>query len=344
MPLQKRLTLLGILFLAVFTAGTVGFMLVEGWSLFDSFYMTVITLATVGYGEVNPLSTPGRWVAIALILGGTGSLAYGLSMVTALIIEGELRNILGKRRMEKVLARMRGHVIVCGMGETGRHVVEEFQKTRQPCVVIESNPGALKHLERLAPVPVVDGDATDEEVLRRARIEEARGLVTTMPSDKDNLFVILTARGMNPTLRIVSRGIADESHEKLRKAGADAVVSANRIGGLRMASEMIRPNVVSFLDTMLRDSSKVSIRFEEAEVPPASPVAARTLAELELHKRAGLVVIAVRQRATRSFLYNPAASTKIEAGDCLVVCGEPDQLERLRRLLAEGTAGVGDVN
>jgi voltage-gated potassium channel len=343
MPLQKRLTVLGILFLAVFTGGTVGFMLVEGWDLFDAFYMTVITLATVGYGEVHPLSMEGRWVAIVLILGGTGSLAYGMSMVTALIIEGELHNLLGKRRMEKVLARLRDHVIVCGMGETGRHVVEEFQKTRQPCVVIESNPGSLKHLERLPEVPVIEGDATDEEVLRRAHINEARGLVTTMPSDKDNLFVILTARGMNPKLRIVSRAIADESHQKLQKAGADAVVSANWIGGLRMASEMVRPNVVSFLDVMLR-GSKASIRFEEAEVPADSPMAGRRLAELELHKRVGLVVIAIRQQTTGTFLYNPAAATVVERGDCLVVCGEPDQLERLRSLLALGTTGGGYVD
>jgi voltage-gated potassium channel len=335
MPLQKRLTLLGILFLSVFTAGTVGFMLVEGWDLFDAFYMTVITLATVGYGEVHPLSTTGRWVAIVLILGGTGSLAYGMSMVTALIIEGELHNILGKRRMDKVLAGLRDHVIVCGFGDTGRHVVDEFLKTRQPCVIIERNLSHIKHPERFRDVPLIEGEATDEEVLRRARIGAARGLVTTMPEDKDNLFVILTARGMNPTLRIVSRAIADESHEKLRKAGADAVVSANRIGGLRMASEMIRPNVVSFLDIMLRDAN-ASIRFEEAEVPADSPVAGRTLAELDLHNQAGVVVIAIRRRASGSFQYNPTASSVIEFGDCLVVCGELDQLDRLRRLLAHG--------
>jgi voltage-gated potassium channel len=343
MPLQKRLTLLGILFLSVFTAGTVGFMLVEGWDFFDAFYMTVITLATVGYGEVHPLSGTGRWVAIVLILGGTGSLAYGMSMVTALIIEGELHNILGKRRMDKVLARLRGHVIVCGLGETGRHVVDEFLKTRQPCVIIERNVAQIKRPERFRDVPLIEGEATDEETLRRARIDVAKGLVTTMPEDKDNLFVILTARGMNPTLRIVSRAVADESHEKLRKAGADAVVSANRIGGLRMASEMIRPNVVSFLDTMLRDTN-ASIRFEEAEVPADSPLAGKTLAEADLHTRAGLVVIAIRRRASGTFLYNPAASAVIEFGDCLVVCGEPTQLDRLRNLLAFGTTGGGYVD
>jgi voltage-gated potassium channel len=333
MPLEKRLALLGILFLVVMSAGTAGFVLVEGWSVYDAFYMTVITAYTVGYGEVHPLGPTGRLVAIGLILGGTGTLAYGMSMVTALVVEGELRNILGKRRMEKVLARLSGHVIVCGMGESGRHVIEEFRLTRQPCAVIERDPAGVKRMERFKEIPLVEGDATDEETLSRARIETARGLVTTLPSDKDNLYVILTAREMNPRLRIVSRAIADESHEKLKKAGADAVVSANRIGGLRMASEMIRPHVVSFLDTMLRDSGG-SIRFEEAEVPAGSSAVGRTLAELDLHNQVGLVVIAIRRRAGEGFLYNPAATMPIEAGDCLVVCGEPAQLERLRRLVA----------
>jgi voltage-gated potassium channel len=336
MPLQKRLVLIGFLFVAVMVAGTVGFEVVEGWSAFDAFYMTVITVASVGYGEVHPLSPAGRWVAIVLILGGTGTLVYGLSMVTALIVEGELRNILGKRRMEKALAKLRGHVVVCGMGDTGRHVLEEFLKTRQPCVVIERTPNAIKHPERFQEIPVIEGDASDEEVLGRARLDAARGLVTTLPSDKDNLYVILTARGMNPKLRIVSRAIADESHAKLRKAGADAVVSANRIGGLRMASEIIRPHVVSFLDTMLRDAT-ASIRFEEAEVPTDSPIVGRTLEELQLHARVGLVIIAIRRRTTGSFLYNPRASTAVEAGDYLVVCGEPLQIEQLRGIIAPET-------
>jgi len=340
MPLEKRLALLGILFLVVMGAGTAGFVLAEGWSVYDAFYMTVITAYTVGYGEVHPLGQTGRLVAIGLILGGTGTLAYGMSMVTALVVEGELRNILGKRRMEKVLARLSGHVIVCGMGESGRHVLEELQLTRQPCAVIERDPAGVKRLERFQGIPLVEGDATDEETLGRARIAKARGLVTTLPSDKDNLYVILTAREMNPALRIVSRAIADESHEKLKRAGADAVVSTNRIGGLRMASEMLRPHVVSFLDTMLRESDG-SFRFEQAEVPAGSAAVGRTLAELELHRRVGLVVIAIRRQGSGGFLYNPPADTAIEAGDCLVVCGEPAQIARLRALVAAGSQTAG---
>jgi voltage-gated potassium channel len=335
MPLQKRLLWIAVLFAVVFTAGTTAFMAVEGWSFFDAFYMTTITLTTVGFGEVHPLSTGGRLVAIALILGGTGSLAYGLSMVTAFILEGELKDVLGKRRMEKALAQLRDHIIVCGAGETGKHVVQELVKSRIPCVVIEQNLSRLKHLERFGPAPVIEGDATDVEVLNRARIGVARGLVTTLPSDKDNLFVILTVRELNPSIRIVSRAIEDESFPKLRKAGADSVVSANQIGGLRMVSEMIRPRVVSFLDSMLRDSRRV-MRVEEAEVVPGSPVVGKTLGELDLHNRVGLVVIAQRQKSDGNFLYNPKPASRLDAGDVLIVCGEPEQVEALREVLAKG--------
>ena len=335
MRLQKRLAQIGVLFLAVFTAGTTAFMVVEGWPLMDAVYMTTITLSTVGFQEVHPLSTGGRLVAIALILGGTGSLAYGLSVVTAFIVEGELRDILGKRRMEKQLAGLHGHVIVCGAGETGKHVVDELLKTRTPCVVIERNLVGTKHIERFGPVPVVEGDATDGEVLKHARIEAARGLIATLPSDKDNLFVILTARELNPTLRIVTRAIEDESPPKLRKAGADAVVSSNQIGGLRMASEMIRPRVVSFLDTMLRDSQRV-MRVEEAEVLPDSPVIGKTLGDLDLFKRVGLVIVARRRATDGNYEYNPSPSSHLSVGDLLIVCCEPDQAEALRAVLAKG--------
>ena len=335
MRLQKRLAQIGVLFAAIFTAGTTGFMAVEGWPFLDALYMTTITLSTVGFQEVHPLSTGGRLLAMALILGGTGSLLYGLSVVTAFIVEGELTGLLGKRRMEKALAKLHAHVIVCGAGETGKHVVEELLKTQTPCVVIEQDLARLKHLERFGGMPVIEGDATDGVVLSRARIDIARGLITTLPSDKDNLFVILTARELNPTLRIVSRVIEDDSHAKLRKAGADAVVSSNQIGGLRLASELIRPHVVSFLDTMLRDPHRV-LRIEEAEVMQGSPVVGKTLDELDLVSRVGLVVMAKRRSAVGEFEYNPRASSRLDAGDFLIVCGELSQVETLRDILAKG--------
>jgi voltage-gated potassium channel len=335
MRLQKRLALIGAWFLAILMGGTTAFMLVEGWPFFDALYMTVITISTVGFGEVHPLGTGGRLVAIGLILAGTGSLAYGLSVATAFIVEGELKDILGKRRMEKALAQLSGHVIVCGGGETGKHIVEELLKTRTPCAVIEQDPARSKLLERFGEIPVVEGDATDGDVLSRARIAAAHGLITTLPSDKDNLFVILTARELNPKLRIVSRVIAYESEPKLRKAGADAVVSSNQIGGMRMASAMIRPHVVSFLDSMLRDPSGV-LRVGEAEVGPDSPLVGKTLGEVDFHNRVGLLIIAKRQGPHGEYVYNPRAAVRLAVGDVLIVCGEPGQIEALREVVARG--------
>jgi voltage-gated potassium channel len=335
MRLPKRLVMAAAVFCLVFVACTAGLMLVEGWGFLDSLYMTTITLFGVGYGEVNPLTASGRWLIMAIIFSGAGTLAVGFSMVTAFIVEGDLRDALGKRRMDKALNRLHDHIIVCGAGETGIHVVEELLKTGTPCVVIEQNLTQLRHRERLGAALAIEGDATDGAILRRAHIETARGLITTMPSDKDNLFVILTARELNPRLRIVSRVIQDDSHGKLRRAGADAVVSANKIGGLRMVSEMIRPNVVSFLDTMLRDPSR-ALRLEEATVPAASPVCGKTLGMLDLHGRVGLVVIAVRHGDTAGLTYNPKADCALQAGDSLIVCGDVTQVEALREVLARG--------
>ena len=335
MLLQKRLAQICVLVLVVVTAGTTAFMLVEGWPFFDALYMTVITISTVGFGEVHPLDSGGRLVAIGLILAGTGSLAYGLSVLAAFIVEGELRNVLGKRRMEKALARLSGHVIVCGGGETGKHIVEELLKTRTPCVVIEQDLVRSRLLERFGEILVVEGDATEGDVLSHASIAAAHGLISTLPSDKDNLFVILTARELNPKLRIVSRVIAYESEPKLRKAGADAVVSSNQIGGMRMVSAMIRPQVVSFLDSMLRDPNRV-FRVEEAEVPPVSPLVGKTLGEVDFHNRVGLLVVAKRQGPQGEYVYNPKASLRLGAGDVLIVCGELGQIEALREVLAKG--------
>jgi voltage-gated potassium channel len=245
--LEHRITVVLAILRGILASGTLGYMLVEGWSPLDALYMTVITLATVGYGETHPLSPVGRIYTIALILIGLGVVGYGLSTVVAFLVEGQLTGILERRKMERKIRSLRDHVILVGAGETGKHIAEELLNTGTPFVVIERDPAQVGALERLGKVLYINGDATESGVLREARIESARGLISSAPSDKDNLFVILTARELNSALRIVSRVIAEGSRHKLLKAGADAVVSSNLIGGLRMASEMLRPHVVSFL-------------------------------------------------------------------------------------------------
>lgn len=332
--IEQRILVVVVAIGSILAIGTLGYMVIEGWSPFDALYMTVITVATVGYGETHPLSTAGRVYTIALILVGLGVAGYGVSTVTAFLVEGELTGILGKRKMERKIKGLRDHVIVVGAGETGKHIAQELLKTATPFVVIEPDPAQVATLERLGEVLNVVGDATDSTVLQEAGVESARGLVAATPSDKDNLFVILTARELNPNLRVVSRVTAEESGHKLRKAGADAVVCSNLIGGLRMASEMIRPHVVSFLDAMLRETAGTPVRVEEVQVPPTSSWVGRTLEETRIREKVGVVVFGLREAATGKYVFNPAPTFRLSAGDVLIGCADRDQLAALKSLVA----------
>src|SRR5687767_9091671 len=253
--------------------GTLGYIVIEGWRPLDSLWMAAISLTTAGFGEVHPLSPTGRIYTIVLMLAGMGVLAYGISVVTGFVVEGELRDFLRRRTMRKQIAKMRGHTIVCGAGRTGLHVVAELRKVREKYVVIEGHHDVADDLRREG-CAVIEGDATHEEVLKEAGIDTAARMVVSLTDDKDNLFVVMTAHGINPKMRIVARYVNDRSAEKLKKAGASAVVSPNAIGGLRMASEALRPAVVSFLDVMLR-SSKATLRIEEAHVHEGSKLAGK---------------------------------------------------------------------
>ena len=298
MNIQQRILVLLVALVSLLALGTAGYMLIEGWSAFDGLYMTVITVATVGYGETNPLSTAGRAYTMLLILVGLGVAGYGLSTVTAFLVEGQLTGLLGKRKMEKKIQSLREHVILVGWGETARHVAEELAKTGTPFVAIERDATHESRLERPGTVLYIIGDAADTAVLQQARVETARGLITATSSDKDNLFVVLTARELNPKLRIVSRFVAEESRTKLIRAGADVVVSSDKIGGLRMASEMLRPHVVSFLDAMLRETAASAVRVEEVQVPANSPWVGRPLGETRIQEKVGVVVFGLRQSST----------------------------------------------
>lgn len=333
--IEKRLAFTASLLAVVIALGSLGFALIEGWSFQDALFMTVISVSTVGYGEVHPLSPAGRIFAMGVILTGMGILAYGLSSITAFAVEGELTNIIERRKMEKEISKLTDHIVLCGLGQTGRHVAEELIKTKTPFIAIECHPEVIQHRKSLGHFPYIQGDATQAQVLLQANIKEARGLVTTLGSDKDNLFVIISAKELNPNLRVVTRAIEDDAGSKLAKVGADAIVSTNHIGGLRMASEMVRPTVVSFLDVMLRDPQRV-IRIEEARVEPESKLAGLTLRECQVKEKTGLLIIALKKAATGSYVYNPVADTLIEAQDWLIVCGSLDQMSKLRQLARGG--------
>lgn len=328
-----RLLLPIVLLVTIAAVGTVGYRVIERWSVLDAIYMTVITIATVGYGETHALSDPGRVFTIGLIVTSIGIAGYALSTLAAFVVEGEFNRLVEGRRMDKRLAGLRGHVILCGGGHTGRSIAEELHKTRTPFVLVEKDATALEHCRQIGDIVYLQGDATEDETLRLAGIERAKGLVSALADDKDNVFVVISARSLNPGLRVVSRLIEEQNAEKLRKAGADEEVSPNAIGGLRMASLLIRPSVVTFLDAMLR-STVQTVRMEEARVAAGGGLAGRTLGEADIARRSGLLVVAVKPR-DGDYHFNPGAPTPLREGDVLIVMGTPDQLAALHRLGAE---------
>lgn len=316
--IHKRLLRVIAALAVVFIVGVLGYSSIEGWSLFDSLYMTVITIASVGYGETHPLTFQGRLFTIVLILCGSATLIYGLSILTAFVVEGDLTDIIRRRTMQKKIGALAGHFIVCGMSATGRYVIDELKKTGRSFVVIDRDPEKTRILGE-GGILTLEGDATNDAVLQAANIARAGGLLTTLHADADNLFVVVTARGLNPSLRIIAKAINEESERKLRQVGADSVIMPNFIGGLRMASEMIRPSVVSFLDVMLR-SQDATVRVEEIPIPTGSPLAGRSLAESAILDVEGVTVVAIAD-ASGAYQFNPSRQRLLSPGDVVIVMG-----------------------
>jgi voltage-gated potassium channel len=293
--------------------------------------MTVITLATVGYGEIIDTSQfpAARVFTIMLILSGMGIVLYSVSTVTSIMVETDLLDVYKRRKMKRDLNQLRNHFIVCGAGATGVCIAQELLRTGIDFVVIERDPERIEDLSKLGDVLHIRGDATDDETLIEAGIDRAAGLAATLTSEKDNLFLTLTARQLNPSIRIVARGLDEGVNRKLRKAGADATVSPTIIGGLRMASELIRPSVVSFLDTMLRDVTS-TIRFEEMRITSDSGFANQTIRSTKLREDSNLLIVALRRQDDMHFQYNPPADTTLTDGMTLVLLGESAHINKLK--------------
>jgi voltage-gated potassium channel len=333
MIIVRRFVQLTLILLGVLAFGTVGYVVIEGWSVFDALYMTVITIGTVGYGETRTLNTDGRIFTIGLIFVGIGAFTYALSSITASVVEARVFDLWGKRRMERRIEALNDHIIVCGGGDTALHIARELDQTRTPFVVIESDSTQAERLRTVANDPLfIVGDASESESLRRARITTARGLIAALPDDKDNLYTVLEARELNPSARIVTRIVNEEARQRLTKAGADAIVPMRRIGALRIASEMLRPHVVSVLDVMLREPGDIRVQ----EIPVCGSVAGQTLASLKLQERVGITVFAMREAGNLHHLFNPPPSRVLHDGDVLIACAEPEQLLTARQIAAGG--------
>lgn len=341
MELQGRLRSAVLFLVLLFGVGTFGYKFLGGpqTTYLDCFYMTLISVTTIGYGEfVLPAANSPtgaieleriRYFTVFIIICGVGTLAYVMTTLTALIVEGELTTLLRRRKMERAIGKLRDHYIVCGLGETGYHIVEELEKNLHPTVVIDHNPERLKKLEGLKHVLHLTGDATDEDILRAAGIESARGVILVLPSDKDNLFITVTAKQIKADVRIVAKGIDAKAKTKLVKAGADAVVAPNLIGGLRMASEMVRPTAVGFLDTMLRAQTK-TLRIDELEIARGSAFEGKSLPELRLKEQFGILVLAFKKNGDDEMQFNPPVSERFLSGTRLVVMGDARDIHRAR--------------
>jgi voltage-gated potassium channel len=336
-PLRIAKALLALL--AVTVMGTLGYFVIGrgAWPIEDCVYMTVMTLTTVGFGEVLPgfAETPyARTFSSGLMIVGVSVVAYAASLLAAVVFEGELALALGLRRMTKVLSKLSDHYIVCGAGSMGIHIVEELASRGEPFVMIEQDPERLDKLAEAYPdVPWIKGDATEDELLTQAGIERARGLFAALSLDKDNLFVVISARQSNPRARIVARAIEGKSVRKLRTAGADATVSPNYLGGRRMASEMMRPQVVAFMDVVSKDRDR-EFDIEEVAIGSTSPFAGKTLAEAKIRQLADALVLAVADPDSDAYRYNPPSDAVLPPGGKIMVLASADSVERLRAALS----------
>jgi voltage-gated potassium channel len=326
---MRRILLMLLVPVLLILVGTLGYAFIEGWSLFDALYMTVITLTTVGYEEVHELSPAGRAFTMVLLLGGVVVFLYAVTEAFRGIISVELRTALGRQRMERSLAELRQHLIVCGYGRMGHLVCATFAAQRLPFVVIDREPQFLEDFD-LPHGVALHGDATVDEVLRRAGIERARGLVAVTASDADNLYITLSARLLNDRLFIVARAEDERAEQKLLRAGANRVVSPYTIGGVRMAQAVLRPTVVDFLELATR-TEHLALQIEEVKIQAGSRLAGTTLRDSQVRQDLGIVIVAIK-KASGEMRFNPPPDAAMEADDILITLGPRPALDRLEGL------------
>lgn len=313
---------------SVFLVGTFGYMVVEGWSLLDAFYMTAITLTTVGFKEVHPLSQGGKVFTVALILGGVATVTTTLTIGSQVLLAGALQRVFGRRKMEKDIRKIRDHYLICGYGRMGKIICREFQSKPVPFIVIEKEERNFRNI----PVDIlaIQGNATEESVLVEAGIDRARGLVSVASSDADNVYITLTAVGLRPDLYVVARAGEVGSEQKLLRAGASKVVSPYTIGGTGIANAILRPAVVDFIELVTK-REHLELQMEEVLVGDGSSLGDKTILETGLRQNLGIIVVAVKKKDGH-MEFNPSPQTMVEAGDRLIVLGGGEGLSRLEDL------------
>ena len=322
-----------ILIILLITLETVGYMVLLDVAFVDALYMTVITVSTVGFREIENLDAAGKLFTIVIIISGLGLVAYAFSQLAAFLAEGEFRRILLNRRVQRRLQNMKNHYIICGAGQTSVSLFEQFKRSHAEFIIIEKDPIRFEELLNQG-FSVIHGDATDEDILMQAGIKEAKGLVSTLGNDAENVFTVLTAREINKNLQIVARAIEPSAAQKLRKAGADSTINPNELGGNRMAVLMLRPQIISFLDAITRIGED-TLDLGEIEVTKSSPLAGKNLLEVRIPEKTGLIVLATKE-SDGSTTYNPSSSTVLHEGLSMLVLGRQEQILKLQRMVSPG--------
>jgi voltage-gated potassium channel len=330
MTSSKNFLIIVGLLISVIAGGTIGFEILEGWGFMDALYMTVITIATVGYQELHPLGESGRIFNMVLIFVGLGTTTYVAASVVQFMVEGRIREIMGRHRLDRKIDRLNHHYIICGYGRIGRMLCQTLRQKPVRLVVVEKSLDLIPALEK-DEVLYIQGDATNEDVLKRACIERAQGLVAVLATDTDNVFLVLTARQLAPQLMIIARASREESMNKLRAAGANIVESPYELGALRLAQRIIRPAVTSFLEFAFSQSRK-DIQLEQLVVSEASPLAHVSLKDSGIRQNYNLIIIAIN-KPDGAMLFNPSFESVIIPGDTVIAVGEVENLDKLEQVL-----------
>ena len=325
MLLPRKLAIAIIVLLSMLLMGTIGFHYLEGWSFLESFYATVVTLSTVGYGDFLPRSKEGMLFTVFLIIVGVGTMLYTIGLVTETMIEGRLKIIMGRGRLEKMIKKMNNHYIICGCGRIGSLICRELAGEKVDFVVIDNNQEVIQKIEEEGFV-YLRGDATHEKTLLAAGIKKAKGIVCVLSSDAENLYVILTARELNPDIFILSRSEGEESEQRLLRAGANRVESPYMMGGMRMAMAILRPAMLDFVEiTTMRQS--LELRMDEISMCEGSNYIGKSLEDLNIRQKFGLIVVAVKKESGK-MIFNPVAKYVIENNDKLIALGEADNINQ----------------
>jgi len=334
---QLKISLLALLLLI--SLGTLGYMLVEGWRFLESLYMTVITLGTVGFREMHPLSDPGKVFTILLIIFGVSVIGYTLGKLAQVMFEGQIQHFLGRQKVEKQIESLKDHYIICGYGRIGSLICREFAAKPVPFVVVENSLAVHEKLETER-YPYLRGNATEDETLLKAGIKRAKGLISVVTSDTENVYITLTARGLNPALFILARAGEEGSDIKLKRAGANKVISPYHIGGNRMAQAILRPNVVDFIE-IATGRGHLDLQMEEIFIPENSRFAGENLLSSGFRKETGVIIVGIK-KAGGKMVFNPDSRSLIEAKDTLIVLGESQAVQKLEKLVSHG-APLADV-